>query len=674
MSVSTQKIRPVQLTPSADARRTEVKIPEKVVLGLDGLVCDSQGKWKGRSAISRQIWEQAGILHAEAMELDELAPGQLKNRLREARMAVRRQGTNWRKELHNVLPIVVEAARRTTGLRAYRTQVAGALGIGECSLVEMATGEGKTLTIALAAAVAGWSGKPCHVITANDYLASRDARNLARFYELCGLSVGAVTAQEQGQDRRQQYLASVVYTTGKELVADFLRDQLALGDLSAARRRAVTRLRGFTTGENMTVLRGLSTAIIDEVDNQLIDEAVTPLIISRHQENEVLSAACFAAERYAAGLLPGEDYSINERHREIELMDSGREKVHACCEGQKGFLGARAWMVDLVIRALEARHFYLNGKQYVMMDGKVVIVDEFTGRLMPGRSWRLGVHQAVEAKEASEPTPPSETLARLSFQRFYRFFDHLSGITGTGQEAKAEFWRIYALPFVEIPRHKPNQRKDLSPALFRDSSDKWKAIIDEIQKHHEVGRPVLIGTRNVAASEQLADRLRSCNLAFELLNAVRQDMEAAIIARAGEEGSITIATNMAGRGTDILLGHGVAAKGGLHVIVSEGHSSGRIDRQLRGRAARQGDPGSTRLYAAWDDEIIQRNLPKPLMPLFRPWIVGGLPGWRLLLRSALALSQRAAEKQARRQRFMVLRQDDEVAKSVIGSRPGSVGG
>jgi preprotein translocase subunit SecA len=674
MSVSTQKIRPVLLTPSADARRTEVKVPEKVVLGLDGLVCDTVGAWKGRKSQSKEIWERAGLIHAAAAELEELSPGQLKNQLRDARFLVRRQGVNWRKELGTVLPIVVEAARRTTGLRAYRTQVAGALGIGARSLVEMATGEGKTLTIALAAAVAGWSGKPCHVITANDYLAGRDARNLARFYELCGLSVGAVTAQEQGPDRRQQYLASVVYTTGKELVADFLRDQLALGDLSAARRRAVTRLRGFTTGEHMTVLRGLSTAIIDEVDNQLIDEAVTPLIISRHQENEVLSAACFAAERYAASLLPGEDYSIEERHREIELSDSGREKVYACCENEKGFLGAKAWMVDLVIRALEARHFYLNGKQYVMMDGKVVIVDEFTGRLMPGRSWRLGVHQAVEAKESSEPTPPSETLARLSFQRFYRFFDHLAGISGTGREAKAEFWRIYELPFVEIPRHKPNQRKDLSPRLFRDSSDKWKAVIDEIEKLHEEGRPVLIGTRNVAASEQLADRLRARNLAFELLNAVRQDMEAAIISRAGEEGSITIATNMAGRGTDILLGRGIAAKGGLHVIVSEGHSSGRIDRQLRGRAGRQGDEGSTRLYAAWDDEIIQRYLPKPIMFLVRPWIVAGLPAWQLALRASLALAQRAAEKQSRRQRFMVLRQDDEVAKSVIGSRPGSVGG
>jgi preprotein translocase subunit SecA len=674
MSVSTQKIRPVLLTPSADARRTEVKVPEKVVLGLDGLVCDTQGRWKGRDSISKTLWEAAGTLHAAAQDMEDLSPGQLKNKLREARMAVRRQGINWRRELHNVLPIVVEAARRTTGLRAYRTQVAGALGIGERSLVEMATGEGKTLTIALAAAVAGWSGKPCHVITANDYLASRDARNLARFYELCGLSVGAVTAQEQGPDRRQQYLAAIVYTTGKELVADFLRDQLALGEMAAARRRAVTRLRGFTTGEHLTVLRGLSTAIIDEVDNQLIDEAVTPLIISRHQENAVLSAACHAAERYAAGLLPGEDYTVDERHREIKLEDSGREKVHACCDGQKGFLGARAWMVDLVIRALEARHFYLNGKQYVMVDGKVVIVDEFTGRLMPGRSWRLGVHQAVEAKEASEPTPPSETLARLSFQRFYRFFDHLAGITGTAREAKAEFWRIYGLPFVEIPRHKPNQRKDLAPALFRDSSDKWKAIIEEIEAMRDLGRPVLIGTRNVAASEQLADRLRARNLAFELLNAVRQDMEAAIVSRAGEEGSITIATNMAGRGTDILLGHGVAAKGGLHVIVSEGHSSGRVDRQLRGRAARQGDAGSTRLYAAWDDEIIQRHLPKPILLLMRPWVAAGLPGWRLVLRSALALSQRAAEKQARRQRFMVLRQDDEVAKSVIGSRPGSVGG
>lgn len=674
MAQSTQKRKPKFVTPSSDARRTEVREPEKSVRGLDGLVCDLQGWWKGRPRKSNDLWEMAGRLHEEAAGLDSLTPGQLKNKLNDARQAVRRRGANWRSELHNCLPCVVEAARRATGLKAYRTQIAGALGLGDRSLVEMATGEGKTLTIALTAAVAGWSGKPCHVITANDYLASRDAKNLTRFYELCGLSVSSVTGQEQGAQRRQQYLASVVYTTGKELVADYLRDQLALGDLSSSSRRAVARLRGFTQGDDRTVLRGLSTAIIDEVDNQLIDEAVTPLIISRQQENPVLSEACHAAERYAAGLLPGEDYTVNERFREIRLLDPGREKIREYCRKEKGFLGAGAWMTDLVIRSLEARHFYLRGKQYVLVDGKVTIVDEFTGRLMPGRSWRLGVHQAVEAKEESEPTPPSETLAQLSFQRFYRFFDHLAGITGTAREVKGEFWRIYGLPFVEIPRHKPNQRKDLPNAFFTDSTDRWNAIVEEIEALHAEGRPVLIGTRSVEASERLADRLRSRNLAFELLNAVRQDFEAAIVSRAGDTGSITIATNMAGRGTDIVLGSGVVNRGGLHVIVSEGHSSGRIDRQLRGRSARQGDPGTTRLFAAWDDELFQRHLPTPLLALFRPWIHTAAPGWRTLLSIAFRIAQKRAEKRSRRQRFLVLRQDDEVAKSVIGSRPGALGG
>ena len=664
---------PAPLSPSRDARRTTVHQPEKVERGLDGWVCDLAGRWRGRSRYGRRLWERAGTIEREASAWTGVAEKELRAELRAMRERVRRRGRHWPRELEAALPLVVEVARRTTGLRAYRTQVAGALALGEGRLAEMATGEGKTLTIALAAAVAGWSGWPCHVITANDYLAGRDAAGLARFYAYAGLTVASVVGATEAADRREGHQAAVVYTTGKELVADYLRDLLVLGPLADAGRRAVARLRGHPGLDRGTVLRGLSTAIIDEVDNQLVDEAVTPLIISRQQENETLSEACRGAEECAAGLLPGDDYEVDERNREVRLLRPGRAKVAAWCEGKHGFLGARAWMEDLVTRSLEARHFFLRGQQYVMVDGKVVIVDEFTGRLMPGRTWRLGVHQAVEAKEMAEVTSPSETLARLSFQRFYRFFDHLAGISGTAREAAREFWRIYRLPFVEIPRHRPDQRRDLPNGFFPVESAKWDAILAEIEAFHAEGRPILIGTRSVSASEGLADRLRERGLVFELLNAVRSEHEAAIISRAGERASITIATNMAGRGTDIVPGEGVARRGGLHVIVSEGHSSARVDRQLRGRAGRQGDPGSSRLFASWDDELYQRQLHPFWQKLLLPWVRYRLPGGRAALALGFHFAQGRAERKARRQRFQVLRQDDEVAKAVIGKRPGAQG-
>lgn len=656
------------IPPRSEALRTEIRPVDPVPAGLDGLWHDCAGAWESRRSRSQRLWAKALELEALCRQSEAWHEHEFKEAMRTHRARIKRLGSRWGEGVEAAMPCLVEAARRTLHLRAYPTQIMGALAISEGALVEMATGEGKTLTIALAAAAAGWSGKPCHVITANDYLAQRDAADLSRFYQLCGLGAASVRAEMTPPERRMTYQAGVVYCTGKELVADYLRDQIALGPYSDAHRRAMIYLLGRHYSGQGAVLRGLHTAIVDEVDNQLIDEAATPLIISRHAENEAMKTACIAADRCAAGLLPGEHYAVNEREKEITINEAGRKLIAEWCEDKTGLLNAQDWVMDLVQQSLQARHFFLRDKQYVMIDGKVVIVDEYTGRLMPGRSWRLGLHQAVEAKEATEVSEPSETLARLSFQNFYRYFNHLAGISGTARESWREFWRIYGISLVEVPHYKPNIREDAPLRLFYSEDAKWAAVVEEIDQQHRRGRPILVGTRSVDASERLGRLLQGRGMVYTILNAVRHEQEAEIVLRAGDLQTITIATNMAGRGTDIRLGPGAANCGGLHVILTEGHESARIDRQLKGRAARQGSPGSSVVFVAFSDELIQRFLGPIRKRMLKFWLSKRLPGGATLLKLGFKIAQRKAEKKGRRQRFMLLKQDQDITKNLIGAK------
>ena len=466
-------------------------------------------------------------------------------------------------------------------------------------------------------------------------------------------------------DRQRQYGADVVYTTSKELVADFLRDRLILGPLADPGRRTVVRFLRPSGAALPLVLRGLHTAIVDEADNQMIDEAVTPLIISRRQDDPELVEASRLSDRLAAALIVGEDYEIDTEFKEVRLSPPGREKIADWCVARRaGRFSRPAWMATLVVQALQARHFFLRDKQYVIVDGQVLIVDEFTGRLMPGRSWRLGLHQAVEAKEGVPITQPTESLARLSFQRFFRLFHHLAGITGTGLEARREFWRVYDLPAVAIPPHRPCRRSVWPPRYFVDAASKWAAVVNQILQVHEEGRPILVGTRSVAASEHLGRLLSAHNLAFAILNAIRHREEAAIISMAGESHAITIATNMAGRGTDIRLGAGVAKAGGLHVILTERHESGRIDRQLQGRAGRQGDPGSTCTFASFEDELADRFLPRAFRRMAVAMLGAGSPAGRRVARWAFDWAQRRANSRAYQQRRAVIVQDQRLVDAL----------
>ncbi|MBI2513879.1 MAG: hypothetical protein HYV96_18065 [Opitutae bacterium] len=652
--------------PLAEVRRTELVLPEKLPVGLDAVVHRAHGAWHSRRKFSREFREQAFALHAAAGVLASAGDLELKVEMRERREAVRRAGATWREAFADALPVIVEQAHRALGFRAFPVQLMGALGLADGRLVEMATGEGKTLTIALAAAAAGWQARPVHVITANDYLATRDAATLRPLYERCGLTVAAVTGPMEALERREAYRANVVYTTSKELVADFLRDRLVLGVMADPGRRMVAKLVRGGVGEEPIVLRGLHTAIVDEADNQLIDEAVTPLIISRPQPNEALVELCRQANRLAAELLPGEHYELDVRHKEAKLVEAGHARIDDwCAQHGRSIFNQPGWVSGLVVQALQARHFFLRDKQYVISDGRVIIVDESTGRMMPGRSWQLGLHQAVEAKEGLDITQPNESLARLSFQRFFRLFRRLGGITGTAAEAASEFWQIYELPFLKVPPNRPNVRQRWPARYFATADEKWRAVVEEICAVHAQGRPVLVGTRSISASEHLGRLLTHRNLSFTLLNAVRHEQEAAIVLLAGEAKAITVATNMAGRGTDIRLGTGVASVGGLHVIVTELHESGRIDRQLEGRAGRQGDPGSSRTFASLEDDLAERFMSGVAKRFAARLLATGSAQGERWVEKFFQRAQASAEAAAFHRRRRVMEQDHELAAALM---------
>jgi preprotein translocase subunit SecA len=529
----------------------------------------------------------------------------------------------------------------------------------------MATGEGKTLTAGLSGVLAGWTRRPCHVVTVNDYLVERDAEWMRPLYQFCGVRVGWVTGPMPPQDRLKGYGADITYLTSKELLADFLRDRLRLSNLADPPRRLIREmLQPRAAAADGLVMRGLYRAIVDEADSILIDEAVTPLIISSPRKNEVLAEAVVAAQGIAARLEANIDYTVNARYREIELSKPGRKKLDSLCSGLHGLWKGVERREELIRQALTARELFLKDKQYILNEGKVVIVDEFTGRQMPQRSWREGLHQAIEAKEGLALSDPAETIARMSFQRFFRGFYRLAGMTGTAREAASEFWQIYGLPVIGIPTNRPCIREHWPDRVFPDEASKWQAIVGEVERLHATGRPVLVGTRSVKASEGLGNMLTGRGLTFRVLNAVRHKEEAAIVAVAGEPGCITIATNMAGRGTDIKLGRGVVALGGLHVLATERHESGRVDRQLFGRSGRQGDPGSAQAFVSGEDELLRRHLSRVLGRALASSLAGGLPGSQGLARAAFDMAQRNAQRLAFKQRQAVLRGDTWLEESL----------
>ena len=632
--------------------------PTPLFRGLDGVVHAGIGLYERRASRLSQLEEAATAINRQAPQWVELSDAQLQEKLLGFRVQFRRKPTPPDHVAQSALGAIREAADRQLGLRPFHVQLMGALALHRGFLAEMATGEGKTLTAGLAGVLAGWTRKPCHIVTVNDYLVERDAAWLRPLYHFCGVRVGCVTAAMDPVERLKGYNCDVTYTTSKELLADFLRDRLRLGAVTHPGRRLIRHLLSpqAAAAEGL-LLRGLHTAIVDEADSLLIDEAVTPLIISAPHKNELLKEAGQTAQQLVSALEAESDYRTNVRYKEIELTEAGRRKLAESAASLPGLWRGSDRRVELIRQALVAREFYLRDKHYIVENGKVVIVDEFTGRPMPQRTWREGMHQAIEAKEGLEISDPNETIARLSFQRFFRCFFRLSGMTGTAREAAGELWQIYKLPVIAIPTNRPCVRQQWPDRFFNNEREKYTAVADEVQRLHETGRPLLVGTRSVLASERLAALLAERGLECKVLNAIHLQEEAGIVSLAGERGNITIATNMAGRGTDIKLGHGVSRLEGLHVLATERHESGRVDRQLFGRSARQGDPGSAQAFVSVEDELIRRHLPKPVRELLARCVRSNSKGGRRLARRAFALAQFNAQRLACKQRQAVLRTD-----------------
>lgn len=622
-----------------------------------------------------------GYLRREAERIDALAPD-LKTHsdraLDDVVRTVRESFVRGRADddlVRRAFACVREVARRETGEEAYIVQLMGAVALYRGRIVEMVTGEGKTLTGSIAAVPLAWRHKHVHVFTVNDYLAARDAESRAGIYRRCACDVGAITQSVEERDRAAIYARAIVYGTPKQITADWLRDQIRLGQLSTAwtGRALLSRGGGGAAGAahpgaGGPLIPGLRACLVDEADAVLIDEGVVPLIIARARREDDMAAIYKDAAEIARRLDAKADYTIDHLRRRAELTRRGEHRTAQLAEA----LADPIWRAtrraqELVRQALVARHCYLNGHQYQIVDGRVVIVDEYTGRFLPDRSWEHGLHQAVEAKENLEITADRETLARMSFQRFFRSYPFLCGMTGTAADASGEMQRVYERPVTVVPTNRPLARVKYPTRVFRTSEARWNAVVDSIADLHRQRRPVLVGTRSIEASELLASRLTARGLVHRVLNASFDKDEADIVAQAGRHGTITVATNMAGRGTDIKLDRESREHGGLHVMLTEMHSAKRIDRQFIGRAGRQGDPGSSQVFVSLEDELVRHHTPG-LLGYLRA-IAGSDELSGAARRQALAVfrvAQRRAEARGRRMRADVLRHDDWIEKHMPG--------
>ena len=560
--------------------------------------------------------------------------------------------------------VIRQAAERTVSMRHFDVQLMGGWAMLKGMLAEMKTGEGKSLTATLPACTVAFTGTPVHVITVNDYLARRDAQAFRPLYEALGLSVGVVTEDMSHNDRRAAYGCDVTYCTNKQVVFDYLRDRQAMGGHAAKLRLQLGGLRGDGVGSGQLLLRGLCFAIVDEADSVLVDEARTPLILSQGGQSSQQQRVYAHAVQVAKRLSENKDYLVRRHDREVELTGYGKRRLGNIATGVDAVWSKVKWREELVRQALAALELYVRDRHYLVRDGKVHIIDEYTGRIMPDRSWERGLHQMIEIKEGCEMTQPPSTLARISYQRFFRRYLHLAGMTGTAQEVAAELWAVYRLKVLSVPTNRPSQHHAWRDQIFRSQDEKWVAVVERIDQLRQAGRPVLVGTRSVSASEELSVKLTARGIPHQVLNARQDEDEAEIVAQAGQLGRVTVATNMAGRGTDIQLTPDVVAAGGLHVIATERHDARRIDRQLFGRCGRQGDPGSYETMASIDDELVVDQYPERLRTGLRILSFGSTTVNPLISMPLLSLAQRLAERRHSRARQKLLKMDQQLDKAL----------
>jgi preprotein translocase subunit SecA len=593
--------------------------------------------------------EIVGVVNAHESLLRGISDDGLRSRAAALRPRLRREGFEDLRLAGEAFALVREAAVRAIGMRHFDVQLIGAWAMLHGMVAEMDTGEGKTLTATLAAATAGLAGRAVHVVTVNDYLAERDSQLTGPVYERLGLTTGCVKQGQRPAERQLAYGCDIVYCSNKEIAFDYLRDRLVLGGKPHPIAMRLAAIGGDDSSGRL-LLRGLQFAIVDEADSVLVDEARTPLILSGMSDDGAEEALHRKALDIAMQLQP-EDYRIGEEG--VQVTDGGLRRLETLGKSLGRVWSGPRRREQLVRQALTALHVFERDKHYLVRDGKVMIIDEYTGRLMPDRAWEQGLHQLIEIKEGVEATERRDTLARISYQRFFRRYVHLSGMTGTAAEVAGELWAVYGLHVARIPTNRPVRRSYLPTRYFGSAEAKWQTVVQAIAARNRAGQPVLVGTRSVAASEKLARLLDRAGLAYRLLNARQDRDEAQIVARAGERGCITVATNMAGRGTDIRLAAGMTELGGLHVISTELNDAGRIDRQLYGRCGRQGDPGSCEAIVAVEDDLVANFLPLAARALSR---FGRLPAW--LGARVFRLAQRRAERTHSRARRDLLDLDE----------------
>lgn len=564
--------------------------------------------------------------------------------------------------LEEVFCLVIEASRRKLGMEHYAVQIMGGIAMFEGGIAELQTGEGKTLTASLAATLRALGGKGSHVVTVNDYLAERDAAEMKPLFNAVGMSVGCILTPMESDERRDNYSRDITYGTAKEFGFDLLRDRLKQGVAAGGQKRRT--LFSTAAGGEAPVQRGHHAVIIDEADSILIDEARTPLIIGLTMPNDAGTVSLFRwCHRAVSHLEANVDFVYEPERRSAYLTDQGCRKVL--------LLGKPALIDSIdteriykhVEQALTAKFGFVLDRDYVVVDNEISIVDEGTGRIMEGRKWQDGLHQSVEAKELVPITAASGEAARITVQNFFRLYTYISGMTGTAVQCASEIRKVYGLKVSAIPTHRPCIRETVTPRVFGSNEAKWRAIIDDIDQLVKDGRAVLIGTPSVDASETLGRMMRDRGIPHNILNAKYLEEEADIISKAGDCGKVTVATNMAGRGTDIKLTDELTKAGGLHVIATEMHSSKRIDRQLVGRSARQGDPGSCQFYLSLEDELLRVLTPEKLQSLrgqASPNKHGELNGaWLSLFQK----TQRKLERLHYKQRKDMMKQDKHRTES-----------
>ena len=646
--------------------------PQRVESGLDD-VEQAASNWieRQRTRLMRNRYSQRYISRKVARyepTLLNYSDQGLDIMLRELRFEFQQQGLQEELIIQS-FALIRETASRTLGKRHFDTQMYGGWLMMNGMLAEMQTGEGKTLTATLPACTAALAGIPVHLVTANDYLAERDCETMQPLYQRLQISAAAVIGGMDPPQCRQAYQSDIVHTTNKQVAFDYLRDRIEIGDDTGELRfqyRQIQRQQD-RRAEGKLLLRGLCFAIVDEADSVLIDEANTPLIITRQLPNEEPDDAYSDAHYLATILIEDRHFKVDHKSSVVELTPSGEDTLEEHIENLPTLWRNQKKRETLVRQALCANYFYRRDREYVVEDGKVQIIDQSTGRIMADRAWEQGLHQMIEAKEGCLISEHREPQARISYQKFFSRYLHLSGTSGTISEVGREMHGVYGLDVFKVANNRPSQRQMYGEKIVRDEAAKKLTLVNRVEELHQSGRPILIGTSSVEESEQVSDWLQQQNITHRVLNARQDRDEAEIIAAAGLEGAITVATNMAGRGTDIELGPGVSELGGLHVISLSLNASYRIDRQLYGRSARQGDPGSAEAILSLNDT--------PLSNYFAPVILRflarlsekekQLPAWvsRLILR----LPQLSHENRQRRIRKALMKQDKRLRRTLAFS-------